>query len=213
MILTFDTADLLHRLHFWNTERFVTMVPLILSRHTSDFSITKFTDNMENATNTKTFRAGLYDNTPEGEVFVGYVLATINTRDVNLNAGSRYFLKDMLEVDDLPTFNILDSDQPLQTEPATVHVDGHEGFDETIDLPDFDNLDEALDEFDSIAEKVEAAEKKITAKENKGIKKLSERKYQKLKQRVKMNIKISKKERQHYEEQKALRELFSIVSA
>ena len=171
---------------------------------------------MENATTTKTFRAGLYENTPEGQVFVGNVLATIDTRDVNLNAGSRYFLKDMLEVDDLPTFNIINSldeaDQPLQTDTATVHVDGHEGFDETIDLPDFDNLDEALDEFDSIAEKVEAGEKEKVVREKKGIKKLSDRKYQKLKQRVKMNITISRKERQHYEEQKALRELFSIVS-
>ena len=109
--------------------------------------MTKFIDNMENATNTKTFRAGLYDNTPEGEVFVGYVLATIDTRDVNPNAGSsRYFLRKMLEVDDLPTFNILDSpdeaDQPHQTNTATVPVDAHEDFDENIDLPDFDNLEE-----------------------------------------------------------------------
>ena len=66
----------------------------------------------------------------------------------------------MLEIDDLPTFNILvfpdEADQQLQTDTATVPVDAHEDFDENIALPDFDNLDEALDKFDSIAEKVEA---------------------------------------------------------
>ena len=157
--------------------------------------------------NTKTFRATLFHNTPEGEVFVGDVLVIT---DVDLNAGSsRYVLKDMVDI----------LDQPLQRDTlstasisSAARVDGYEGLDESIDLPNFDNLDEALAEFNSIAEKVESAEKKITAKENKGIKKLSERKYQKLKQRVKMNITISQKERQHYEEQKALRELFSIVS-
>ena len=87
----------------------------------------------------------------------------------------------MLEVDDLPTFNILDSpdeaDQPHQTDTATVPVDAHEGIDETIDSPNFNILDEALDEFISIAEKVEAGEKEKVARGKKSIKKLSERKY------------------------------------
>ena len=177
-------------------------------------------------TNFRTFTSRLYDNTPVGEVYVGNVLVTIDPCNVNLNTvSSRFFLKDMIEVDDLPTINILDfpdvADQPLQTDtvfsnpPASsiVPVDMHEGVDhENIDFPDFDNLDEAHDEFKTIADKVEAEENNILAREKKGIKKLSERKYQKLKQRVKMNITISRKERQHYEEQKALRELFSIVS-
>ena len=57
---------------------------------------------------------------------------------------------------------------------ATVHVDAYESIDETIDLPNFNILDEALDEFNSISVKVEAGEKEKVARGKKGIKKLSE---------------------------------------
>ena len=103
----------------------------------------------------------------------------------------------MLEIDDLPTFNILvfpdEADQQLQTDTATVPVDAHEGIDETIDSPNFNILDKALDEFNSIAQKVEACEKGKVARGKKSIKKLSERKYSKLTQRVNMNVTISRK--------------------
>ena len=45
----------------------------------------------------------------------------------------------------------------------------------------------------------------------KNIKKLSEKKYQLLKQRVKMNITVSLKEREHYLEQKTLRKLHAYL--
>ena len=57
----------------------------------------------------KTFKAKLYDTTPLGEVLVGKVQVTIDFGDVNERSlSSKFVLKDIIEVEELPTFNILD---------------------------------------------------------------------------------------------------------
>ena len=56
-----------------------------------------------------TFTAGLYDITAQGHVFHGMVQLTIDPRDVNMLAlSSNFYLKDIVQTEDLPTFNILD---------------------------------------------------------------------------------------------------------
>ena len=56
-----------------------------------------------------TFTAGLYDITAQGHVFHGMVQLTIDPRDVNMLAlSSNFYLKDIVQIEDLPTFNILD---------------------------------------------------------------------------------------------------------
>ena len=132
---------------------------------------------MESATSTtvKTFKARLYDITSQGEVFVGKVIVTIDPCEVNMNGlSSRFYLKDIVEMDELPTFNILDfpdqADQPAidiqgdcistlqpSTVPANVHADLINSLDDDlIDLPDFENVDQVIDDFGLTVEQEEA---------------------------------------------------------
>ena len=124
---------------------------------------------MESATSTtvKTFKARLYDITSQGEVFVGKVIVTINPCEVNMNGlSSRFYLKDIVEMDELPD----QADQPAidiqgdcistlqpSTVPANVHADLINSLDDDlIDLPDFENVDQVIDDFGLTVEQEEA---------------------------------------------------------
>ena len=57
----------------------------------------------------KTFKARAVDETPLGQVFVGTVKITIDFCDVNERSlSSNFILKDIVEVEELPTFNLFE---------------------------------------------------------------------------------------------------------
>ena len=59
--------------------------------------------------NFRTFKARAFDETPLGEVFCGTVKITIDFGDLNERSlSSKFVLRDIIEVDELPTFNIFD---------------------------------------------------------------------------------------------------------
>ena len=109
----------------------------------------------------KTFKAKLYDMTPLGEVLVGKVQVTIDFGDVNERSlSTKFVLKDIIEVEELPTFNILDfpdeadlpainiQDSALSIHPAPSDVN-HLPLDtivihpdKTTALPDFQTVDD-----------------------------------------------------------------------
>ena len=131
------------------------------------------------SSNIKTFKAKAYKNTPQGEVYLGNVLMTIDFCSVDFGSvketilSSGFILKPFEEMDDLPTFNILDfpdnADQPdidiqdcISTpQPSTVPANGHVDLinsldDDLIDLPDFQNVDQVIDDFGLTVEQEEA---------------------------------------------------------
>ena len=80
---------------------------------------------MEPAATTKvktfTFKARLYDTTPLGEFFVGKVEVTIDFGDVNERAlSSRFVLKEMEEMDNLPPFSIMDF--PAEADTPSIDI-------------------------------------------------------------------------------------------
>ena len=129
----------------------------------------------------RTFKAKLYDMTPLGEVLVGTVRITIDFCGLNERSlSSKFVLKDIIEVDELPTFNIMDfpddSDTPnidIQAAPPSPCIplassDAFEPFDfplfdftqsiqtdDTAGLSDFQS-GEVCDDFSLNQEQVEA---------------------------------------------------------
>ena len=134
------------------------------------------TDSMDTST-FKTFKAKLYDMTPLGEVLVGKVHVTIDFGDVNERSlSSKFVLKDIIEVDELPTFNIMDfpdtavlpaidlqvASSVYQTASSSVPldvIDSVNNEDDTVDMPDFEHFNDdecLLDVFNLSNDELEA---------------------------------------------------------